>query len=111
VRSHFAEALTTLADTTHWVLERGAGAPADALTGATPFLRMFSLVTGGWLMAKQAVAALQHLEDGTGEAGLMQAKLASAQFFCEHILPGANALAPAVMSGFDRTMAIPTDYL
>jgi hypothetical protein len=41
----------------------------------------------------------------------MEAKLASAQFFCEHILPGANALAPAVMSGFDRTMAIATDYL
>jgi alkylation response protein AidB-like acyl-CoA dehydrogenase len=111
VRSHFAEALTTLADTTHWVLERGAEAPQDALTGATPYLRMFSLVTAGWLMARQAVAAQQQLDDGTGDAEAMRAKLATAQFFCEHILPGAVALAPAVTSGFDRTMAIPTEYL
>jgi alkylation response protein AidB-like acyl-CoA dehydrogenase len=111
VRSRFAEALTTLADTTHWVLERGVAAPDDVIAGATPYLRMFSLVTAGWLMARQAVAAQQHLADGTGDPDAMRAKLASARFFCEHLLPAAVSLAPAVTSGFDRTMAIPAEYL
>jgi alkylation response protein AidB-like acyl-CoA dehydrogenase len=111
VRSRFAEALTTLADTTHWMLERGAANPNDALAGATPYLRMFSLVTAGWLMARQAVAASRHLEEGTGDPAVMRAKLATAQFFCDHLLPAAVSLAPAVTSGFERTMAIPPDDL
>ena len=31
--------------------------PLDALAGATPYLRLFGLVTGGWVMARQALTA------------------------------------------------------
>jgi 3-(methylthio)propanoyl-CoA dehydrogenase len=111
IRTNLAEALTTLADTTFWVMQHGLEDPRDALTGATPYLRMFSLVTAGWLMAKQAIAAKHALDEGTGDAEQLKAKLATAVFFCEHILPGANSLAPAVMAGFAKTMAVHVDQL
>src|SRR3954470_676778 len=52
IRLNLAEALTLLADTTSWIMRNGVGDPRNALAGATPFLRMFSLVTAGWLMAR-----------------------------------------------------------
>jgi alkylation response protein AidB-like acyl-CoA dehydrogenase len=111
VRLRLADALTALTDTTQWMLEAGSSNITDGLAGATPYLRMFSLVTAGWLMARQALAATQHLDDGTGDPAVMRAKLATATFFCDHVLPGAVALAPAVTAGFERTMAVPPDDL
>jgi alkylation response protein AidB-like acyl-CoA dehydrogenase len=107
IRSNLAEALTALADSTNWVMRHGVENPLDALAGATPYLRMFSLVTAGWLMAKQALAAQAHLAAGTGDRAAMAAKLATARFFCEHILPQALGLSAAVSAGHDVTMAVP----
>jgi hypothetical protein len=111
IRSNFAEAITTLADTTYWIMQHGADDPRDALAGATPYLRMFSVVTAGWLMARQAIAAKHALDEGRGDPAVLQAKLATARFFCENILPQASALAPAAMSGYDATMAVPVEQL
>jgi alkylation response protein AidB-like acyl-CoA dehydrogenase len=99
VHSHLAEALTLLADTTNWMMHHGIQDPRDALAGATPYLRMFSLVTAGWLMAKQALVAHQALADGTGDADANQAKLTTARFFCEQILPQVHGLAAPVTAG------------
>ena len=44
----------------HWtaaILANGLGRYADALAAATPYLRMFGIVAGGWVMARQAIAA------------------------------------------------------
>ena len=64
IRSNLAEALTVLADTTGWLLHHGVEDPRNALAGATPYLRMFSLVTGGWVMARQALAAKAIIDAG-----------------------------------------------
>ena len=52
--AEIGEALTAALDelrcTTQWLLD--AGDPNDALAGATPYLRMMGIVTGGWLLAR-----------------------------------------------------------
>ena len=73
--------------------------PQIALSGATPYLRMFSLVTGGWVMAKSALAAKAHLDAGTGNADEMRAKIVTARFFCEQILPQVQGLVSPVEAG------------
>ena len=45
----------------HGCRERGAGDPNGALAGATPYLRMAGIVTGGWLLARSALAAAELL--------------------------------------------------
>ena len=102
IRRELAEAVTTLADTTNWIMRHGVADVRDALAGATPYLRMFSLVTAGWLMAKQALAALKHLEDeGLTDAdqAFSEAKLTTARFFCEQLLPAVKGLQGAVEAG------------
>lgn len=101
IRRELAEAVTALADTTNWMMRHGAADPRDALAGATPYLRMFSLVAAGWLMAKQALAAARHLDEGaTGvDAEYFEAKLTTARFFCEQLLPAVKSLPGAVEAG------------
>ena len=56
MRTSLAAGVAVLRQATDWI----AGAdPADALAGATPYLRLFGIVLGGWLMARQALAALR----------------------------------------------------
>src|SRR3546814_8067050 len=57
IRSNLSEALGALRTATDWLMEHGLSDPLNALAGATPYLRLFSVVTGGWMMARQALAA------------------------------------------------------
>jgi alkylation response protein AidB-like acyl-CoA dehydrogenase len=99
VRAALAEAVTTLADTTNWIVRHGTADPRDALAGATPYLRMFSLVTAGWYMAKQALAARRLLDAGEGDPAFLEAKVTTARFFCEQVLPQVQGLVGAVEAG------------
>ena len=107
IRVNLAEALTLLADTTNWIMRNGVGDPRNALAGATPYLRMFSLVVAGWLMARSALAAKGELDAGTGDAEQMQAKIATARFFCEQILPQVKGLEAPILAGFEDLYAVP----
>jgi alkylation response protein AidB-like acyl-CoA dehydrogenase len=110
IRSNVADALTTLADTTSWIMRHGLEDPRDALAGATPYLEMFSLVTAGWVMAKSALAAKAHLDAGDGDADYHHAKLATARFFCEQILPQVHGLVSPVQAGCSDLYSITPDY-
>src|SRR5688500_1719128 len=97
IRSNLAEALAAVRTATGWLLANGMANPLDALAGATPYLRLFSLVTGGWTMALQAQKATALLADATGDdKAFLEGKVLTARFFCEQLLPQAAGLAPAV---------------
>jgi hypothetical protein len=95
-RSQLADALAALRAATEWLLAQGASDPADALAGAAPYLRLFALVTGGWLLARSAIAARRRSAEGGGNQAFLDQKVVTARFFCEQLLPQAAALLPAV---------------
>jgi alkylation response protein AidB-like acyl-CoA dehydrogenase len=107
IRVNLAEALTLLADTTSWIMRNGVGDPRNALAGATPYLRMFSLVVAGWLMARSALAAKGELDAGRGDTEQLEAKIATARFFCEQILPQVKGLEAPILAGFADLYAVP----
>jgi alkylation response protein AidB-like acyl-CoA dehydrogenase len=106
IRAQLASALTALADATAWIIERGAAEPRDALAGATPYLRMFSLVVAGWVMARQALAARAALDNGAEDPDFLRAKLVTARFFAEQLLPAVHGLGPAVRAGHADLYAV-----
>ena len=57
IRPALASGVSAVRDATDWIMSHGAAEPNDALAGATPYLRLFGLVVGGWLLARSALAA------------------------------------------------------
>lgn len=70
----------------------------DAAGGATPFLRMFGLTVSGHLLLEQARLAAERIADGDGSP-FLRAKIVTARFACEQLLPEVFGLAAAATSG------------
>jgi hypothetical protein len=101
-------AVGELRETTQWLLD--SSDPNDALAGATPYLRQFGVVAGGYYLAKSALLAKRLLEeDGTDP--WLQAKIDTAVFYADQILPQAGGAVPAVVAGSGQLFAIDTDML
>jgi alkylation response protein AidB-like acyl-CoA dehydrogenase len=95
-----AAAVGATREATDWLLTRTD--PVDAMTGATPYLRMLATTVGGWLLARQALAVQPEAPDDPWAA----AKLISARWFAEQILPAVGALTGPVTAGKDRAFAL-----
>jgi len=81
---------------TQWIIENGMADPNEALAASSPYLRMLGTVVCGGLMAKAAMAAHRNLSD---DEDFLQARIISAKFFGEQLLPQASALEGAVTAG------------
>ena len=100
VRSALAHGVSTLREATDWIASHGPAEPNDALAGATPYLRLFGLVIGGWLLARSALAASRRLRHASGsDAVFLKDKIGTARFYAEQLLPQAAGLLPAVTAG------------
>jgi 3-(methylthio)propanoyl-CoA dehydrogenase len=111
IRANLADAVAALREATDWLLANGLDRPVDALAGATPYLRLFGIVTGGWLLAKAAVAACELRAGGGADAGFLDDKVVVARFYASQLLPQARGLVPAVRAGAGDLFAIPEDRL
>jgi 3-(methylthio)propanoyl-CoA dehydrogenase len=103
MRRNLAAAIVTLQGATEVMVSADG---IDRLAGAGPYLRLFGIVAGGWLMARQALAATRRLAAGSAQADLLRAKLITAHFYCEQILPQASGLLPAVTAGAGDLLAL-----
>jgi len=99
IRSQLGRAIVALATATDWMVEHGATDPARTLAGAVPYLRLMGTVTGGWLTARGAIAAQQHLRERGSDAGFHEAKLVTARFYAEQVLSAAPGLLSTVVRG------------
>ncbi|RXF74419.1 acyl-CoA dehydrogenase [Hansschlegelia zhihuaiae] len=87
------QAIDALEDATAWLMDSDRD-PAHALSGATPYLRLFALAAGGAALAEEALAALR-----TNDAQKAAARQALARFFAENLLTAAPGLAASVTEG------------
>jgi len=65
--------------------------PDATLAASFSYLMLVGYVCGGWQMARAAVAARACLQSGEHK-GFYRAKIATATFYAEQIMPKANAL-------------------
>ncbi len=73
--------------------------------GAVPFLRLLGIVSGGWQMARAALAAQGKIAAGETDP-FYPAKIVSARFFAEHVLSAAPGLAETVVTGGAGALAL-----
>jgi len=103
-----ADALAALTESTEWLMANGLEDVRHALAGATPYLRQFGIVAGGWLLARSALIAdeLAAGEGGGFDEAFLSAKRTTARFYATQLLPQAGGLTGAVTAGFEDLMAL-----
>ena len=101
----------SLRTASHWLLENGGGSTDAGLAGATPYLRMFGTTVGGWLMAKAALSAKNLLAEDKDSKEFLEAKIETATFYAQQILPQVAGLLPSTTSGSDTLFAIDSAVL
>jgi alkylation response protein AidB-like acyl-CoA dehydrogenase len=102
-----AEAGATVRRATDWIMARAAD-PVAALAGATPYLRMMSvLVAGGYMLD----SALDAADDASLDAAFRESRVATARFFGEQIVPQVLGLEAAVTAGPEGVMAFDAERL
>ncbi|MFC7049157.1 acyl-CoA dehydrogenase C-terminal domain-containing protein [Emcibacter nanhaiensis] len=100
-------------ESAEWLLAQQKQNMRDVAAGSVPFLRLMSMVVGGYLMAKAAVAAQTRLESGTGngDEDFLRAKIATVRFYGEQVMPTAFGLKEMVMGGDSLFYAIEDDHM
>jgi alkylation response protein AidB-like acyl-CoA dehydrogenase len=106
VGSALGEARFVLDAATDWLSEALTGDPSRAAAVATPYLNLFGTVAGGWLLGRGALAARARLDTGNDDPRFLAAKIKTARFYAENLLPQAAAEAAVVMTGADSTLAL-----
>lgn len=105
------DALEALQTASVWVSGNEGDKLGDTAAAATPYLRMFGLTLGATLLARQAAEAVRRLDAGEGDPAFLKAKIVTARFFAEQLLPAAAALLGPITRGAELLYAIPEDVL
>ena len=107
LRSPFSAAVRSLAEAVEFIVASSAADPRPAFAGAVPFLKLMGIVAGGWQMGRAALAAERKLE--SGDRNFLEAKIATARFYADHVLVQAPALRNTVVNGAPGVMALSED--
>ena len=100
IRTGLMAAADALEDATKWVAQSVKAELVNALAGSVPFLHLAGTALGGWLLARSALVAQQRLGERDGDPAFLEAKLVTARFYAEVILPPALAqLGPLKAAG------------
>jgi acyl-CoA dehydrogenase len=91
------EAVERLREATESVLQGFSAGQERAFAVAVPYLNLCGFVIGGWLMAKSAALAVARR--AAGEREFYEAKLATARFYAQQLLPRSLGLARIVETG------------
>jgi butyryl-CoA dehydrogenase len=92
-----SKAFGRLQQATAEVARRGLGDPFEAGAAATDYLRHFGLTALAYVWARMAEVALA--KQAGDETGFYRAKLATARFFMQRILPQTSGLSAAILAG------------
>ena len=76
--------------------------------GSVPYLMLAGNLVAAWQLARGLMVAEDRAAAGE-DVNFMQAKIATARFYAEHVLPRTAALAPAILDGGASVMGIPAD--
>ena len=104
IHAPLAAALTSLGAATDWIVANASSSPSSIAASAEPYLQLAGTVLGGGLMARSALVAADH--GPAGSDSFYDAKIATAQFYAEHVLVQASAYVYTVMNGASSVMLL-----
>ncbi len=98
------DGIAALDEATNWLIANYDANPQAAAAGSVPFLKLTGIVVGGWLMARSAAVAAERLEAADGD--FYKAKIGTATYFAQHVIPEANSYRDAIVGGAESVLAL-----
>jgi alkylation response protein AidB-like acyl-CoA dehydrogenase len=98
--------LNDLQASTMWFMQNAMAKPDNAGAGSTDYMHLFGLVTLGYMWAKMAKAAQTALATGDPREDYLNAKLVTAKFYMERIMPETALRKVRIEAGADTMMEL-----
>jgi alkylation response protein AidB-like acyl-CoA dehydrogenase len=83
--------------------------PNNIGAGAYSYMHLMGIVATGLMWLRMGVAAAKLKTAGEGDAAWLDAKLTTARYFAERVMPETGALRRKIEGGADAVMAIPPE--
>jgi alkylation response protein AidB-like acyl-CoA dehydrogenase len=94
---------------TMWLMQNGLANPNNAGAASVPYMHLMGIVALGLMWLRMVVAAQAMLEAGQGDKAFLEAKLTTARFYAERIMPDAGSLRRKLEGGAEAVMALPVE--
>lgn len=91
---------------TMWFMQNGMKDPNQIGAGAYSYMQLTGIVAIGLMWLRMAEAAVEGLAEGGGDKAFLEAKLVTARFYAERIMPDAGALRRKIEGGAESIMAL-----
>jgi len=101
-----ADGAQALEQVVEYVLDNIKSDIKGVFAGSVLYLKLAGIVLGGWQMARAALVASDKLKAGEGDVQFYRAKIATAQFYADHILTQAASLQVAIVEGSAGVLAL-----
>lgn len=95
-------------DVVDFVAGKAKASPNAVYAGSVPYLMLTGNLVAGWQMGRALLVAQDKVAKGE-DVVFMQAKVATAQFYAEHILTRATSLRDSIVWGGESACALPLD--
>jgi len=92
-----------------WFMQNAMAKPDNAGAGATDYMHLFGLVALGYMWCQIAEAAAVKAPTANGAAGFYNAKLTTARFFMDRMLPETATRLARIQAGAASTMELPDE--
>ncbi|PAX16670.1 acyl-CoA dehydrogenase [Vandammella animalimorsus] len=108
VARELAAARQAYLDVVDFIVANSRENPNAAYAGSVPYLMLAGNLVAGWNMGRALLAAQAERAKGQDQA-FCDAKITTAHFYAEHILPRTKALRDAIVNGAHSVTELPLD--
>ena len=105
VLKRLSAARQAFVDAVEFVAGNTKASPNAVFAGSVPYLMLAGNVMAGWQLARSLMIAEDLVSKGE-DVQFMQAKIATARFYAEHILSKAPGIRDAIVEGAESVTAL-----
>ena len=109
VAAALEKGVADLQTATMWLMQNGLANPNHAGAAAYPYMTLTGIVCLGLMWLRMARASTGALASGAEDKAFHEAKLVTARFFAQRMMPETGALRRQIEAGSDTLMALPAE--
>ena len=102
-------ALGDLQTASLWLMQNAMTNPDNAGAASYPYMQLIGNLSLGLMWLRMAKASAEALANGADDKAFHEAKLATARFYAEKVMPETNALRRKIEAGSESLMALPVE--